>query len=366
MSTKQSSRNNIKDSEAGIVAVMVTMIMMLVISLIVLGFAQVSRRTQRNALDAQLSTQAYYAAESGVNDAISVMRSLPLDALQPKNTCDDSSVYQFDAQSLSTIGKDVSYTCLLINPVPSSLFYTIGENSSQTIKLASDDGSNFKTLKFSWVPPSDQKTQPLSNCPTVASQYPKVAGAAGGWNCKYAVLRSELVPTKDLNRASFMSNTNVNFLDPVNAVSTGTITWGADKGKSVAAQCSEVPTPKCTATVNFGGAGVPSYYLRLGTLYRSASVTITGTDSSDKPLKFAGVQAQIDVTGKASDVLRRILVAVKLDGVPGSTPMAALSSGDSVCKRFSVTKGSFNIDDFNVAGDAGNPLCQVQDIGTAQ
>ena len=42
---------------------------MIVMSLIVLGFAQISRRNQRESLDRQLSTQAFYAAESGVNDA---------------------------------------------------------------------------------------------------------------------------------------------------------------------------------------------------------------------------------------------------------------------------------------------------------
>jgi hypothetical protein len=364
MSTKQSSQQRLTSSETGIVAVMVTLIMMLVISLIVLGFAQVSRRTQRNALDTQLSTQAYYAAESGVNDAITVMRTLPVGPLPKKDKCIDSGPYQFDSQSLSTLGTGVSYSCVLIDPSPSTIFYSLGENASQAIRLKAEGGVNFKTLTFSWVPPDDIKTQPLANCPNGASQYRKAVGATGGWDCKYAALHTELVPTNTLNRASLMNTTNVNYLDPVSVLSPGTSNWSADNGKSIAARCVDVPAPKCTATVNFNGAGLNAYYLRLGALYRSAAVSITATDTGNAPIRFAETQAHIDVTGKAQDVLRRVLVAVKLNGSPSSTPVAAITSGDSICKRFSVTGGSFNVEDFNAKGEEGNPLCEVQSVGT--
>jgi Tfp pilus assembly protein PilX len=67
--SKMYSKMTREDKQAGMVAIMVTMILMIVISLIVVGFAQISRRNQRQALDRQLSTQAFYAAETGVNDA---------------------------------------------------------------------------------------------------------------------------------------------------------------------------------------------------------------------------------------------------------------------------------------------------------
>ena len=55
--------------------VLLTMILMIVVGLIVLGFAQISRRNQRQALDRQLSTQAFYAAETGVNDAANLIKT---------------------------------------------------------------------------------------------------------------------------------------------------------------------------------------------------------------------------------------------------------------------------------------------------
>jgi Tfp pilus assembly protein PilX len=65
-----------KDQE-GMVSIIVTMIIMVLLGLIVLGFAQLSRREQRQSLDRQLAVQAQYAAESGINQAADYVRSNP-------------------------------------------------------------------------------------------------------------------------------------------------------------------------------------------------------------------------------------------------------------------------------------------------
>jgi hypothetical protein len=105
------------------------------------------------------------------------------------------------------------------------------------------------------------------------------------------------------------------------------------------------------------------YYLRLSTLYRSNThVVITGSDGTGA-IKFIGSQAKIDSTGKAQDVLRRILVSVDLtDANDSFIPSGALASGDSICKRFSVTPGYFHNENYD--GDAGNNLCEDADVGT--
>jgi Tfp pilus assembly protein PilX len=64
---------NIRHAEQGLVSIVVTMIFLIVLSLIVVGFAQVARREQRESLDRQLSSQAFYAAESGINIAKSAI-----------------------------------------------------------------------------------------------------------------------------------------------------------------------------------------------------------------------------------------------------------------------------------------------------
>ena len=57
-------------NQDGLVSIIIVVILMIVISIIVLSFAKVVRNEQRQTLDRQLSTQAYYAAESGVNTCL--------------------------------------------------------------------------------------------------------------------------------------------------------------------------------------------------------------------------------------------------------------------------------------------------------
>src|SRR5260370_15103164 len=115
-----------RQAEAGIVSIMVTMITMIVISLIVLGFADIARNEQRNSLDDQLSTQAYYAAESGVNDARAVMEAMVAagNPVLSKNICPDDPNY-----NLTTIIDalhNVSYPFVIIDASRPTLSYNIG------------------------------------------------------------------------------------------------------------------------------------------------------------------------------------------------------------------------------------------------
>ena len=347
------------------VAVMVTLIMMIVISLIVIGFAQVTRRAQRNALDAQLSGQAFYAAESGVNDASAIMKVLAASGpILPKTTCDDTAVYNFNSTGKSKIdgaASGVSYTCVLIDPTPSSLDFKLGQTSSQVTKLKTASGLPFTSLTFKWVPGTSASSS-VASCPSGAGQYP--INTAAAWNCKFAALRSELTPAAGaLTRngaGGLIETTHVNFLEPVRPpVGTGASVWATDNAKSIGALCTDA---QCQVTINFAGAGVNTYYLRLGAIYQSASVTITATDAAG-PAKFAESQAQVSVTGKAQDVLRRILVAIPLDGDALASPTSAIVSGDTVCKRFLVTNGYFSTEGFS--GSPNNPVCgDTVEVGT--
>src|SRR4051794_27185754 len=109
--------------QAGLVSIIVTLIMMLVISLIVVGFAEITRRNGSEALERQLSTQAYYAAETGINDTLNGMQgptpALDLTSAAAANYNTDCSAAISNLGNknvLSTAGTGVAYTCLLIDP----------------------------------------------------------------------------------------------------------------------------------------------------------------------------------------------------------------------------------------------------------
>jgi hypothetical protein len=356
MSSKHNDQR-LGQSESGMVAVMVTFIMIAVIGLIVVGFAQVTQRALRNTLDSQLSSQAFYAAETGVNDALAALQVIS-GPVTPKPDCNDLPPnYNFNTTKQSEIGgptSGVSYSCLTIDPTPTTLSYSLTSKSDEVIAINSANG-NILALTFSWTPAATVPT--LNLCPVNEGTYTKAQSA---WTCPFAVLRTELVPTDagSLNRASLLANDRVNFLNPVRA-GAGVMN-ATDNAKNVRAQCT---TATCSVTMNFAGAG-SSYYLRLRSLYvANANVSISGVTTTGQPIKFAGVQAQISVTGKAQDVLRRILVAVKLNGVPGVAPTEAIVSGDSICKRFSVTNGSFDGPETDIPGAVNNPVCDAGSFG---
>ncbi|HVU59891.1 MAG TPA: pilus assembly PilX N-terminal domain-containing protein [Candidatus Saccharimonadales bacterium] len=358
--TVRSPRALIRHSrEAGVVSLMVTMVMMIVIALLVLGFAEISRNEQRSSLDDQLSVQAYYAAESGVNDARTAIQNLVQagTTLQDKTLCGNQGAYNFSGTIDSQ--HSVSYTCVLIDASPTTLSYEAGYTSS-VVPLISANGSNFNTVTLTWYLPTGA-TGGATGCYTNTSslgQFPVAAGS-GAWGCAYPVLQVDLLNANGgLSRNSWNTNTATMFFVPFNSSSVANTGSLAARGSVIGARCNAT---SCTATIN--GLSGTTYYMRVATLYRTGSrLDITAGGKS-----FAGAQATIDATGKAQDVLRRIKVAVDLtDANADTSPAAALEIEDSACKRFGVTSGSFAVYDDLSAGGDGNPLCTVQSSGTPQ
>lgn len=195
------SNRHILSDERGLASIMITMIMMIVITLIVIGFAQVSRREQRQALDQQLSAAAYYAAESGVNDAINLLVSNPnagekkTCGKDPANTNWDG-LYNPNANKGNILdeGSDVRYTCLLVNPQPGQLEKDLSVGSAWVVPLKTANGTNFSSIRFVWTRLGG--TGVVSNCPATSGTYYNFPAVGGAWNCPYGLLRYDLVPIK--------------------------------------------------------------------------------------------------------------------------------------------------------------------------
>src|SRR5580658_8830161 len=62
-------RNKIATDEKGFASIVIALILIIVLALLTVAFAQLARREQADALDKQLAVQANYAAETGINDA---------------------------------------------------------------------------------------------------------------------------------------------------------------------------------------------------------------------------------------------------------------------------------------------------------
>jgi Tfp pilus assembly protein PilX len=338
------------------ISILTTMVLMIVISLIALGFAQVSRRNARESLDRQLSTQAFYAAESGVNDARNLISSA-INAgttVPDKTACDDNGAGAFYASLNPVIdsARDVEYSCLLVDTAPTELRYSDVGSPSTIIPMTSATGSNFSTLDLSWQ--SKVASSPITGCPTsVVSTFSNSAS----WTCGYGVLRVDLVPTAggSLTADGLRNGTMTFFAEPFSSGGSTSIAYAAG-----AANTNNLVGTRCTNTgcaLTITGLSANSYYMRVTSLYKNVALQVTADDSSSNAIELQGAQAVIDATGKSGDVLRRIQVNVPLRSTSkNELSDYAIQSTDAICKRFAVMDGYF---DSSVTGvTSTNRLCQ--------
>lgn len=340
-----SGTHHYRQREAGMVSILVTMILLIVISLIVLGFAQISRRNQRQTLDRQLSSQAFYAAETGVNDARNLInQALLTGAIIPtKPDCTNGSgpaaAFYAGLNPVIDGPSKVSYTCIMVDPAPTSLAYSDIGTVGTIVPLTSSSGA-FSRIKLTWQSKTGSAT-PVAGCPATANT---VFVPTGSWNCGYGVLRFDLVPVSggSMTAASLQDSTLTSFLVPVAA---GATTVAYPGGSPVSRNGNNLVATTCTNTgcsMTITGLNTDRYYMRLLSLYKDVSLQISGTDASGAAIEIQGSQAVIDATGKAQDIIRRIQVRLPL--AASSTNLMsdyALQTTDAICKRFAATDGYF-------------------------
>ncbi len=358
-------------NESGMASILITMVTMIVVTLIVLGFAQISRRQQGNTLDRQLSAQAFYAAESAVNDARNVVnkalqtgKAIPAKASCNTNT-DDIAIYGNGPNNYPTpvagssgvvldSGQNVSYTCLLVDPSPSVLEQDgVGDNS-WVVPIASS--TPYDEIKIKWSPnpavtaspPPAPAPNPSTDCPDSVGDLPPASSAASDfWTCGYGTLRMDLVPTSGAltggtGGGSLFSKQMTAFFEPTDTsggAGLGSIAYGGGnigKANFVKASCDMAAYNSCTATIT--GLSGTSYTLRLNSIYRNSDITVQALNGGT-PVATNG-QVLVDATGQANGVIRRIQVRFTANTVKGLVPRYAIQSTDGICKRFFISNGT--------------------------
>ncbi len=246
--------------------------MMVVISLIVMGFTQVVNRNRRQALDRQLSTQAFYAAESGVNDAVTQITARQT-AGQPivrQTTCSGA---EYPATIINT-NPSVSYTCILVNPTVPEIEVPPSTQSASVIPIKPVDSLgnpiNATQLTFSWAVSQGQDPNPAS-CSLLGVYRTTVAET-----CGYALLRVDLLRyTGQTSATALATDTSTFYMQPVRSGAanydfrqTSGRTFASVKATHVAAACTAA-TQRCTAVIDLNGTNsASSYVARITGLYR--------------------------------------------------------------------------------------------------
>lgn len=347
MSNQQQDAN-----QQGLVSIMVTMIIMFILTLIVLGFAQLSRREARQALDRQLAQQANYAAEAGINDAFRALNS-PTGFTADKNTCGpDSTVPALADNKLNPSGS-VQYSCLLIRQSSSTLeFGNIDTDKSSVLPMNNKStGTALGTIIVSW----QRSTSPAStNYPSSTSDLPDYDNWVTTNNYGAGILRLDLIPTNSsLKRSDLINNSGSAFLYPSRSTSPGvgssaSFAAGTGSGTLIPAKCNSGNTPaNYTCRASISGLSSDKYYLRLKSIYLPNKVSICIADSTglacDTTKEFSGGQIVIDSTGKAQDVVKRINTRILNPQVSNGNdyPENVFQAIDGFCKKFDVWPGGF-------------------------
>jgi len=335
---------NLKNNEQGIVSMIIVIFVILLLTLIVLAMSRNANREQRQALDRQLSSQAYYAAESGINDVADyVVRSKGTPGFREEST--DCATLPGKNKQINALGP-VEYTCILYDASPDSLEFGPVDTSSAEITpiIPKVAGGELANLNIYWDQTGGNGN--MTNCKNKSvSEFPTINNYLTDTNtnpCSAGVLRVELIDARNLNRDTLAENDFVAFLVPGERAGP-TIAYssarGADGGRVVSAECSDGGTPrKCHATIT--GIGLKSgerMYLKLRSLYTNNNVVVTGVSNNPgQAVEFENAQLKVDSTGKANDVLKRLQVRIPLTA-QYALPDFVIQTADSICKRIAVT-----------------------------
>ncbi len=351
-------------NEQGFAALIIAIILVTVISLVTLGFARLMRSEQRSALDRQLSSEAFYAAESGVNDA---NRALQGGYTKAKTNCDNSSTSvdytmtgsEYLKNTNVDKGNGTKYSCLTINPNPADLQYSsIPVNQATTAIMTGADSTgataSISKLVFSWQDDSGGRAFAGNTAATGYSAGSAILPPASSWTDGAAaitgILRISLTPMPAavaglvaLDRTSLTNNTYTAFLYPQKSASTTAITSvpaqpltgnvGAASGQILNGACNTGNIPRyCAVAIDLGAYAGPNFLLHLSSIYRSTSVTVTPYSAGGAKMYIKGAQTVVDSTGKAQDVLKRIQVRIPArNGF--DYPEFDVQSANGICKQ---------------------------------
>ena len=335
------SEHNRFRGESGFASIIVVITFAIILSLIAMGMARIANRESRQALDRQLSAQAYYAAETGVNTAINMLRANP--NLAATNDC--ALAAKVNSADTDT---NASFTCLLIDPAPTSQEYeNIETTASKVTQIGPFSGTYIPDrILFNW----QGKTFRSDTANPTAS----------GWGADTGILRVSIYPIHASNSpATLLAQSRTYFLYPTSS-GGGTIAYNAASarpngdGSKVSANCattaSAVPTgftganlykSGCTALIT--GLSLPvfgtgdSFVIRLSSIYQNVTMRFFMSDGTNL-LNIPGGQAMIDSTGKGADVFKRLRVFVPINAARDAAvyPEDAIQSAFSICKRFRV------------------------------
>lgn len=381
--------------ERGMVSLFVVIFSSLLLTVLSIGFIRLMIQEQQSASNNDLSRSAYDSAVAGVEDGKRVLKKcadgsdVACQAIAAKEctTVTKAEVITSQPDEIkirSNASTDVSmnqaYTCVKITGNTDDVLVNLKEGESMVVPLKAV--SEFNKIRVSWMHKETGENQYYGATavdlepPTPDSDYTSLPKKSA-WNPLAASLlrvQTVLPPSGSFASAAEFDSAAVStrFLRPANVRSdllpeNGFSIKPVAIGLPRAAGSEDARLPLGTNPI---ACSLPTYragdygcravlesqdeagqglmiaggsnmaFIRLTSLYRPTSVRLEMLDRSDKVVQFDGVQPEIDSTGRASNVFRRIASRVSLSMGSTAYPEYAVDTTDSLCKDFYVTASS--------------------------
>lgn len=367
-----------RQSERGATALFIVIFAVILISTITLSFMAIMIREQNRAINNDLSQSAYDSALAGVEDAkrvimktrgtnpaIAESASQAIQASQTDchaigrnaaGTPTDDNETMIQSSSAGGAELNQAYTCVKVKNVTDDYEVTLQQDQVALVPLRMVGEVNQVRVQWHYID-IDGKTTAESLAKPSAAPF---LYARDVWNKRLtpALVQMQTITPQPGFRLSDFDNADTNsaiYLYPTNDSSHQTAVMGertpnlATPNTPFNASCiaSELNMQyACEALVQLRrpvAAQSGDSYLVLRPIYRNAKFRITGLKDSQL-VQFDGVQPQVDSTGRANDIFRRVEARLSLGGAgesgslgAGVLPAYALDTAGSLCKHFYVT-----------------------------
>ena len=373
----------------GAVSIFVVIFTSLLIGLIALAFIRLMILGQRRALNSDLADSAYDSALAGLEDAKRAIieyernicandatkcRELANNVLNGNNCDAIQYILGGDKGKEVPIAKkggsnalDQAYTCVKIKYFTDNYVRDLKQGAGEQIVLPLNVNKEMTSIRLQWHSPKD----------SVNSNYnfDNISGSAlykwpntQEWGSKPPVLMVQLIKEGE-------SDPKTLFLRPVaggsgtanfgDDDSTNKLHWKPDKAPVSAVHCQKGRSPYECSVVLSGFSVQPGdrqTFLRITKIYDTQTTINFDPNTSGTPdvTRFNGIQPEIDVTGRANHIFRRVKARVEFTTGLFPYPSAALHVGGNICKSFEMTDYRLKNDkSFTPDGDDHTPECFI-------
>lgn len=356
--------------QRGAASMLSVAIFAIIVTVVVTAYFRSAMNQQADSITHDFSTRAYYAAESGVQDALRAVNADP--NLVTKDDC-GNFVPSVSANN-GILNEDLSlkYTCQLISKAPENITFGISEGENVTVRLspqAPPSGDYEIVMRWS----HDSNDSNLAPREADSAHFPSQnEWITSGGIPIHSALRVSMITYPSNNPSAIQQR--VLFLNPIEeGLMAGQGETILNFAANEAQQQEQLVQPArcynsgsgssfdgylCEQRVKIENTQLTNntLFARFRSLYRATDVQLsmreTGASGVSIPIKDAAVE--IDVTGNAGSTFRRVRQLFTLkDGIMrDNLPEAAVIGGDGICKHYSITDDP---DDFNNLGNCFIP-----------